>query len=127
MQYQVGACSFCGAPIYTQSPWYAVTPPPSIYTCGCRFFQNGTNQYYPQPETTPCPNSPPKDSPLNVESLTDCMKEEGVIESTLEKRITRLEKTVEELIKAIREFDQPKKSCKGNCKKAEKTKKVLKD
>lgn len=35
-----GACPKCGAPIYTESPWFAVTPPPVIRSCGC----------FPQPE-----------------------------------------------------------------------------
>lgn len=32
---QVGSCPQCGAPVYTESPWMSVSPPPSIRTCGC--------------------------------------------------------------------------------------------
>lgn len=32
---QTGSCPKCGAPIYTESPWMAVTPPPIRYTCMC--------------------------------------------------------------------------------------------
>ena len=31
----VGACPRCGSPIYAQSPWHGVTPPPSIPSCSC--------------------------------------------------------------------------------------------
>ena len=32
---QSGQCPRCGAPIYTESPWFAVTPPPTKYSCMC--------------------------------------------------------------------------------------------
>lgn len=32
---QVGSCPRCGAPIYSESPWFSVTPPPAIKTCMC--------------------------------------------------------------------------------------------
>jgi len=32
-----GTCPKCGAPIYVPSNWNAVTPPPTEYTCSCRF------------------------------------------------------------------------------------------
>ena len=35
MQTQTGSCPHCGAPIYAESPWFGVTPPPPIYTCSC--------------------------------------------------------------------------------------------
>ena len=35
MNVQTSACPVCGAPIYAQSPWWGVTPPPPIYTCEC--------------------------------------------------------------------------------------------
>lgn len=30
-----GQCPRCGAPIYIESPWFAVTPPPIRYSCTC--------------------------------------------------------------------------------------------
>jgi len=35
MQQQVGSCPICGAPIYAESPWWSILPPPSIHTCNC--------------------------------------------------------------------------------------------
>jgi hypothetical protein len=35
MYTQIGSCPKCGAPIYTYSVWHAITPPPSIPSCGC--------------------------------------------------------------------------------------------
>lgn len=36
MSYQVvGACPRCGAPVYVQSPWWGVIPPPTQYSCTC--------------------------------------------------------------------------------------------
>ena len=32
---ETGHCPKCGAPIYTESPWFAITPPPTRYTCQC--------------------------------------------------------------------------------------------
>ena len=49
---QVGQCPRCGAPLYAESPWWGVTLPPVIRTCGC-FPQTGvvttnqTNSPYP--------------------------------------------------------------------------------
>lgn len=40
----VGSCPKCGAPIYAESPWWGVTPPPSRYSCNCVL--------HPQPVTT---------------------------------------------------------------------------
>jgi hypothetical protein len=34
-QMQTGSCPICGAPIYAQSPWWSILPPPPIYTCSC--------------------------------------------------------------------------------------------
>ena len=34
-QIQTGSCPKCGAPIYAETPWWAITPPPPIYTCNC--------------------------------------------------------------------------------------------
>ena len=31
----VGHCPHCGSPIYAQSPWWGVVPPPSIPSCDC--------------------------------------------------------------------------------------------
>ena len=30
-----GACPHCGAPIYVESSWWGVTPPPNMYSCNC--------------------------------------------------------------------------------------------
>lgn len=32
---QSGSCPKCGAPIYTESPWWGVTPAPTRYSCMC--------------------------------------------------------------------------------------------
>ena len=29
------SCPHCGAPIFLQSPWHGVVPPPAQYTCSC--------------------------------------------------------------------------------------------
>jgi hypothetical protein len=34
-QVQTGSCPTCGAPIYAESPFWSVMPPPPIYTCNC--------------------------------------------------------------------------------------------
>lgn len=34
-QTQVGSCPKCGAPLYSPSAWWGITPPPVTYTCGC--------------------------------------------------------------------------------------------
>lgn len=31
----VGSCPKCGAPIYTESFWFGILPPPIIHTCSC--------------------------------------------------------------------------------------------
>ena len=31
----VGACTQCGAPIYTNTMWGGITPPPSMFSCYC--------------------------------------------------------------------------------------------
>jgi hypothetical protein len=31
----VSHCPQCGAPIYVETPWWSVTPPPPHYTCSC--------------------------------------------------------------------------------------------
>lgn len=36
MYNSIGNCPHCGAPIYVQSPWWAVTPPPPVYSCDCK-------------------------------------------------------------------------------------------
>ena len=38
----VGHCPKCGAPIYSTSPWWGITPPPNSYSCACN----------PQPKIT---------------------------------------------------------------------------
>ena len=35
MQVQTSSCPKCGAPIYAESLWWSILPPPPIYTCGC--------------------------------------------------------------------------------------------
>ncbi len=37
MYTQTSTCPKCGAPIYVPTMWHAVTPPPSSYSCNCRF------------------------------------------------------------------------------------------
>jgi len=37
----VGSCPRCGAPIYAESPWFSILPPPSRPSCSC----------FPQSET----------------------------------------------------------------------------
>ena len=32
---QTGSCPKCGAPIYSESPFWSVTPPPPRYSCSC--------------------------------------------------------------------------------------------
>lgn len=32
---QVSQCPKCGAPIYVESPYMSILPPPSIHSCGC--------------------------------------------------------------------------------------------
>lgn len=41
-QTQTGSCPICGAPIYAESPWWSILPPPPIYTCSCTLKQRGT-------------------------------------------------------------------------------------
>lgn len=36
MHAQCGSCPHCGAPIYLESPWWGITPPPPVYSCACR-------------------------------------------------------------------------------------------
>jgi len=43
-QTQTGSCPKCGAPIYCESPWWGIIPPPPIYTCDCHF-QEGRVKY----------------------------------------------------------------------------------
>jgi hypothetical protein len=110
--------------------YHSILPPPPTYSCTCRFTRDadGTG-YYPQPTTvgtTPRPN-PPAEVQKALDSLTDCMKEEGLLEPTLEERIKQVEVMVDGLMLAVKELTRPKKSCKGNCKKEKKEKKVLKD
>ena len=31
----VGHCPKCGSPVYAESPWWGVTPPPSTPSCNC--------------------------------------------------------------------------------------------
>lgn len=31
----VGNCGKCGAPIYTEAPWFSTLPPPSRLSCNC--------------------------------------------------------------------------------------------
>jgi hypothetical protein len=33
----VGHCPKCGAPVYAESPWFGVVPPPSQSSCLCNF------------------------------------------------------------------------------------------
>ena len=32
----IGACPHCGAPLYAQSTWGGILPPPVMYSCTCR-------------------------------------------------------------------------------------------
>ena len=32
---QVGTCPNCGAPVWAESPWWGITPPPVSYSCAC--------------------------------------------------------------------------------------------
>lgn len=41
---RVGECKICGAGIYTQNPWFGVTPPPEKRTCNC--FGNEVEKIY---------------------------------------------------------------------------------
>lgn len=34
-QTQTSSCPICGAPIYAETPWFSILPPPPIYTCNC--------------------------------------------------------------------------------------------
>jgi hypothetical protein len=34
-QVVVGHCQKCGAPVYAESPWWGLTPPPSTPSCYC--------------------------------------------------------------------------------------------
>ena len=40
---QVSTCPKCGAPIYAESPWWGINPPPSKYSCAC---YSGLAQYH---------------------------------------------------------------------------------
>ena len=31
----VGHCPKCGAPVYAESPWWGILPPPSKPSCNC--------------------------------------------------------------------------------------------
>lgn len=31
----VGHCPICGAPMYCQSIWHGIYPPPNMYSCNC--------------------------------------------------------------------------------------------
>lgn len=33
----VGHCPKCGSPVYAESPWWGVTPPPSRPSCSCNY------------------------------------------------------------------------------------------
>lgn len=35
MYVQTGQCPKCGAPIYCESPYWSILPPPPIYSCSC--------------------------------------------------------------------------------------------
>jgi len=39
----VGNCPKCGAPIYVQSPYWSVLPPPNIFSCNCNPRNTVTN------------------------------------------------------------------------------------
>lgn len=32
---QVSICPKCGAPLYVESPWVSILPPPTIRSCSC--------------------------------------------------------------------------------------------
>lgn len=42
----VGKCPHCGAPVYAESSWWGIIPPPSHPSCGCNF-----GQYYAKENT----------------------------------------------------------------------------
>jgi len=77
----IGNCPRCGAPIYAQSPWWGITPPPSMYSCNC--FSNSQ----PQIVTT-------THIPLDYINLEKDDK-------NLEKRLEKLEKENKELKRKI--------------------------
>jgi hypothetical protein len=39
MYSKISSCPKCGAPIYSTSPWFGVTPPPTQHSCNC-FYSN---------------------------------------------------------------------------------------
>lgn len=49
---QVGNCPKCGAPIYVESPWFSVEPPPNKFTCACRFAGQSSISYVHTDSTT---------------------------------------------------------------------------
>ena len=46
----VGHCPKCGAPIYVESPWMGILPPPNVYSCNC-FNNNFSIEYGPRNTT----------------------------------------------------------------------------
>lgn len=46
MYIEIGHCLKCGAPIYSESSWSGITPPPSHYTCGCNLNNGNRNSGY---------------------------------------------------------------------------------
>lgn len=52
----VGHCPKCGAPVYAQSPWYGILPPPSVPSCACNpqpRIVTGTTTHGPKEENKP--------------------------------------------------------------------------
>jgi hypothetical protein len=124
MQNQVGVCPHCGAPIYQESPWHGITPPPSIKTCTCVPNKTWTQQ-------APLP-PPPQNFPKTeigetaFDKLTKAMKDNNLIPESLADKVDRLENAVEDLTKAVTALVDEKKKC--NCKKKKpKTKTILKE
>jgi hypothetical protein len=56
----IGSCPHCGAPIYAPADWLAVIPPPSQYTCTCRYahgYQDPKTQTSTRIDWTPDSNA----------------------------------------------------------------------
>jgi len=131
----IGHCPRCGAPIYCQSPWFGIMPPPPIYSCSCvphpQTVAQGNTFYYYGPYTE-FP-SPTEQSPEQIQNdfddLTETLRAEGISKEgniNLEKvldRLTHLENVVENLMKEIQKLTT-KKPCNGDCKTKEP---ILKD
>ena len=59
----VGACPKCGAPIYAQSPWHSIMPPPSIHSCQCH---GGSTGEFTTDSTATIPSERPSQPPTST-------------------------------------------------------------